>query len=317
MIVSRNLKLSHIVFYAWKPMLYFAALSIAVYVGHIVFDMHGLTLPFNAVATLSTALAIYLGFKNNNAYDRWWEARKVWGLLVNYSRAFGRQILTLALSGDDKSELIAWQRRVLYRHIAFVHALRVFLRRKNPYLGDDTEEPIEDHNTYNDLHNFLSQEEFELVTTKRNPPNYLNKLQGDDLRLAHERGWLSDFRFIQLDETLVEFNNHQGASERIKNTPLPRPYSFYSRLFVLVHGTLVPFAFVDELGWANIPLSLVINFVFFALDQVGEKIEDPFENRMFDTPLTSISITIEENLKELLGEAVLPHKPKPVQGVVL
>ena len=315
MIVSRNLRLSHIVYYAWKPMLYFVALSIAVYMGHIVFDMHTLTLPFNAVATLSTALAIYLGFKNNNAYDRWWEARKIWGLLVNYSRAFGRQVLTLPEAGDDRSELRAWQRRVLYRHIAFVHALRVFLRRKNPNNGDD-DEPMEDDNTYNDLHDFMSQEEFELVTTKRNPPNYINKLQGDDLRFALERGWLSDFRFIQLDDTLIEFNNHQGASERIKNTPLPRPYTFYSRLFVLVHGTLVPFAFIDDLGWANIPLSLVINFVFFALDQVGEKIEDPFENRMFDAPLTSLSITIEENLKELLEEATLPHKPKPVEGVV-
>jgi ion channel-forming bestrophin family protein len=318
MIVSRNLRFSHIVFYAWKPMLYFIALSLVVYLLHIEFDMHLLTVPFSAVATLSTALAIYLGFKNNNAYDRWWEARKIWGMLVNYSRAFARQILTLPEAESPRDELHAWQRRVLYRHIAFVHALRVFLRRKNPYNGNgDTDEPIEDENTYNDLHSFISQEEFELVTTKRNPPNYLNKLQGDDLRLAHERGWLSDFRFMQLDDTLVEFNNHQGASERIKNTPLPRPYSFYSRLFVLVHGTLVPFAFIEDLGWANIPLSLVINFVFFALDQVGEKIEDPFENRMFDTPLTAISITIEENVKELLGDPSLPHKPKPVQGVVL
>jgi putative membrane protein len=298
-------------------MLYFVALSVAVYLGHIVFDMHSLTLPFNAVATLSTALAIYLGFKNNNAYDRWWEARRIWGLLVNYSRAFGRQVITLAHSADAGAELRVWQRRVLYRHIAFVHALRVLLRRKNPFTGDDTEEPIEDANTYNDLHAFLSQEEFELVTTKRNPPNYINKLQGDDLQIAHQRGWLSDFRLLQIDQTLVEFNNQQGGSERIKNTPLPRPYSFYSRLFVLVHGTLVPFAFIDDLGWANIPLSLVINFVFFALDQVGEKFEDPFENRMFDIPLTTLSITIEENLKELLGEEVLPHKPRPIEGVVL
>jgi len=317
MIVSRNLKLSHIVYYTWRPMLYFAALSVAVYVLHIELDMTGLSLPFNAVAMLSTALAIYLGFKNNNAYDRWWEARKVWGLLVNYSRAFGRQVLTLAQAEGASDELRVWQRRVIYRHIAFVHALRVFLRRKNGYNDDGVEEPIESHNSYFDLRDFVTKDELELVTSKRNPPNYLNKLQGEDLRLAFERGWLSDFRFMQLDQTLVEFNNHQGRSERIKNTPLPRPYSFYSRVFVLVHGTLVPFAFIAELGWANIPLSLIINFVFFALDQVGEKIEDPFENRMFDTPLSSISVTIEENLKEMLGDTPLPTKPKPIEGVVL
>jgi putative membrane protein len=319
MIISRTLRFSHIIVYAWREMLYFTALSCAVYLLHEVFEMRAMTIPFNAVATLSTALGVYLGFKNNNAYDRWWEARQIWGLLVNYSRAFGRQVLTLALTDDPaaRDELRSWQKRVIYRHIAFVHALRVFLRRKFEYNDQNVSEPIEGHNSYDDLRSFLSEQELAEVIAKRNPPNFLNQLQGEELMRGYQRGFLSDFRYLRLEQSLVEFNNHQGRAERIKNTPLPRPYSFYSRVFVLIHGTLVPFAFIEELTWVNIPLSITINFVFFALDQIGEKIEDPFENRMFDVPLTAISVGIEENLKEMLREPELPVRPKPIHGVVL
>ncbi|WPP50204.1 bestrophin family protein [Catalinimonas niigatensis] len=317
MIISRNLKWKHIFHYTWKSMLYFFILSLGIYILHKEFDVYKLSIPFNAIATLSTALAIYLGFKNNHAYDRWWEARKIWGMLVNYSRAWGREVLTLTLSKDEVDlELRTWQERVIYRHIAFVHALRVFLRKKHDYNDNGVVELIEESNRYEDLKNFLSKEDYAQTLSKRNPPNYLLQLQGEDIKLAYKKGWLSDYRYVRLDETLTEFNNHQGMSERIKNTPLPRAYSFYSRLFVYLHGTLVPLAFVEDLGWFNIPLSLVINFIFLALDQIGERTEDPFENRMDDTPLTSISVTIEENLKEMFGEIELPQKPPAIEGVV-
>lgn len=299
-------------------MLYFLVLSLTVYILHVQFNFEKLSLPFNAVATLSTALAIYLGFKNNSAYDRWWEARKIWGLLVNYSRAWGREVLnlTIATTASSNAELKVWQKRVIYRHIAFVHALRVFLRIRKPY-NKLRSEILEEHNNYKDVQDFLSVEEFENFKTKNNPPNYLLQLQSEDLKLAFQKGWLSDFRFVRMDETLTEFNNHQGMSERIKNTPLPRPYSFFSRVFVFIHGTLLPFAFIEELGWWNIPLSLTINFVFLALDLIGERTEDPFENRMEDTPLTDISVTIETNLKEMMGMKKLPVKKKQIEGAVL
>lgn len=299
-------------------MLYFLLLSVLIYTLHVEFDMVWLSIPFNSVATLSAALAIYLGFKNNNAYDRWWEARKIWGLLVNYSRAWARQVLTLPVLSEemDTRELYTWQKKVIYRHIAFVHALRVFLRKKHDYNHNGVVELIEESNQFEDIRDFLPVDEFEAVKSKRNPPNYILLLQGQDLREAYKKGWISDYRFTQIESTLTEFNNHQGRSERIKNTPLPRPYSFFSRVFVYLHGTLVPLAFIEDLGWLNIPLSMIINFVFLALDQVGERTEDPFENRMEDTPLTNISVTIEENLKEMLGIKKLPQKPMPLKGIV-
>lgn len=318
MIIARNLKWRHIIYYTRLKLLYFVALSISVYVLHEIFDIRNLNIPFNAVATLSTALAIYLGFKNNYAYERWWEARKIWGLIVNYSRAWAREVLTMILPiGEKNKEFEHLQNRLLYRHIAFVNALRVFLRQKHDYNETNIKEIIEVKNGYGEIRKFLSQAEYDEAISKKNPPNHLIKLQGDDLKKAFENGWLSDFRFVQMSQTLTEFNNHQGMSERIKNTPLPRPYSFFSRVFVTIHGTLIPFAFIEELGWVNIPLSIVINFVFLALDYIGERTEDPFENRMDDTPLSSISLTVEENVKEMFGDIDLPVKPKSEMGVVM
>ncbi len=318
MIVSKTVDWRHVLFYTWRSLLYFLLLSVFVYVMHHEFEMETLSVPFNAVALLSTALAIFLGFKNNSAYDRWWEARKIWGLLVNYSRAWGREVITLSLeeNGEPSEELSSWQRRLVYRHIAFVHALRVFLRHPHAY-NDNGHEWISTDNSYEDIRQFLPPDEVEEVLQKKNPPNHLLTIQGRELREAYRRGWLSDYRFVRLDETLTEFNNHQGMSERIKNTPFPRPYSFFSRIFVYLHGTLVPFAFVEDLGVFNIPLAMLINFVFLSLDQIGERTEDPFENRPGDTPLTAISVTIETNLKEMLDEPELPQKPEPVAGVVL
>ncbi|GLB50171.1 bestrophin family protein [Neptunitalea lumnitzerae] len=320
MIVTKNLKWSHIFHYTWQRMAYFLILSIIVYILHVKFGFKRLSIPFNAVATLSTALAIYLGFKNNNAYDRWWEARKIWGLIVNYSRAWAREVITFILPSADNQieEVKDIQQRLLYRHIAFVHALRVFIRVKHAYNENATKEIIDEPNRYEDIKDFISAEEYKEFLTKKNPPNFLIKKQSEDLKLAFKKGYISDYRYVKLSDTLTQFNNHQGMSERIKNTPLPRPYSFFSRVFVFIHGTLLPFAFIEDLGVLNIPLSVLINFVFLALDFIGERTEDPFENRLEDTPLTSISVTIEENIKEMIGDYDnFPRKPKPKEGVII
>ncbi len=320
-IISHNLRFRHVLHATGPSMFYFSALSIGAYVFHFELKILEVIIPFNAIATLSAALAIYLGFKANQAYDRWWEGRKIWGLLVNYSRGFGREVLTFVdpqLDGDP-DEIHRWQIRVLKRHIAFVHALRVFLRKPNGFVRRE-EDLLQPANTYDDVADFLEPAEYEATIDKKNPPNYLLLLQGTSLSEAKRRGWLTDYQFVQMSKTLTEFNNHQGRAERIKNTPLPRPYSFYSRVFVYLHGTLVPLAFIEALTWFNIPLSLTINFVFLTLDLVGQYTEDPFENRIADVPLTSIALTIEENIKEMARIEVrtppLPKKPAPVEGVV-
>lgn len=318
MFVQRNLSLNVVLHYTWKSMLYYIVLSIVVYLLHDYFEIIHLHLPFNTITALSTALAIFLGFKNNNAYDRWWEARQIWGLLVNYSRAWTREVITMIIAPPEElTEARELQQRMVYRHIAFVHALRVFLRRKNSYNNTRQTELYEDANEYSDTESFLMPNEYKVFCHKKNPPNYLLELQGEDLRRAYDRGWISDFRFVKLEETLVEFNNIQGRCERIKNTPFPRQYSYFSRVFVFIHASLLPFVFVEELGWASIPISVVISFVFLCLDLVGERAEDPFENRIEDVPLTSLSLGIETVVKEQWGDKNFPAPKEYPKGIVL
>ncbi len=122
MLIQRNLKWSVILQYTWKSLLYYLILSVTVYLLHDHFTVFHLHLPFSTITAMSTALAIFLGFKNNNAYDRWWEARIVWGLLVNYSRAWTREIITMIISSyeEEAAEVRTLQHRLVYRHIAFV-----------------------------------------------------------------------------------------------------------------------------------------------------------------------------------------------------
>lgn len=307
-----------ILHYTWKSLLYYLLLAVAVYLAHDRYQADYLSMPFNTVTALSTALAIFLGFKSNSAYERWWEGRKIWGLLVNYSRAWTRQVITMVIPGEeaDAPAVKELQRRMVYRHIAFVHALRVFLRIRHAYNETAQEEMFKETNRYSDIQGFLPEEEFRAFHHKNNPPNFLLELQGEDLRQAFERGWVSDYRFVKLEDTLVEFNNIQGMGERIKNTPFPRQYSFFSRVFVFIHATLLPFAFVSELGLATIPVSVVISFVFLALDLVGERTEDPFENRLEDVPLTALSLTIETNVKEQWGDKDFPARQTTQEGIV-
>ncbi len=133
MLVKRNLKWSVIFYYTWKSMFYYIGLAVVVYLLHDFFKVYELHIPFTAISALSTALAIFLGFKTSNAYDRWWEARQIWGALVNYSRAWARQVITMVIPDDPAQAAAAkdLQYRLVYRHMAFVHALRVFLRKKN------------------------------------------------------------------------------------------------------------------------------------------------------------------------------------------
>ncbi|KAA5541298.1 bestrophin family protein [Adhaeribacter rhizoryzae] len=319
MLISRNLKWSVIFFYTWKSLSYYFTLAVTVFLLHDYFSVWKLHIPFTAISALSTALAIFLGFKTSNAYERWWEARQIWGNLVNYSRAWARQVITMIIPENttQTQSVKELQYRLIYRHIAFVHALRVYLRKKHYYNKQWQEEIYEEPNQYSDALAFLSPEEYKLFTNKQNPPNYLIELQGEDLRLGYDQGWLSDYRFAKLDETLVEFNNIQGKSERIKNTPFLRQYSFFSRVFVFIHASLLPFVFVEELRWASIPISVIISFVFLALDLIGERSEDPFENRFEDVPLTALSLTIETNLKEQWGDPQFPSKKHATNGIVL
>jgi putative membrane protein len=252
-----------------------------------------LAVPNTAVGPMATALAIFLAFHNNGSYDRWWEARKQWGQLVNSSRSFARQVRSFVDDAAVHGEL-------LHRQIAFAHALRLHLRRQADALHE--------------LAPFLPAGELEAVKRSSNPPLTVLQLQADRLKALRDRGALSDFRAVQLDQTLSDLANVQGACERIKNTPLPRQYEFYTRLFLFFFVAILPATMLDALGWRTPFFTVPTSFLFFALEGVASVNEDPFENRIQDTPMTALCRTIEINLRELAGEKDLPVPLQPVDG---
>jgi putative membrane protein len=287
------------------------ALSIAVYFLYHNQHLEKVSLPFSIAAILGSALAIFLAFRNNNAYNRWWEARTIWGSIINNSRIFARQIIANADSalsnGKVSAEQIAdYKKEMVYRQIAFAHALRLHLRGQKA---------VEEFGF------LLSKEEFENCIQKQNIPNYLLFLQGKRIKDGIKADILGAFDNISLEPTLAGFNNFQGACERIKNTPLLRQYHFFTKLFLFVFMAILPFSLIGDFNKMGvpalmIPLSILVSFVFGVMGKVGEVNEDPFENRITDIPMSSMCITIERDLKEMLGETDLPPKLMPENGFI-
>ena len=270
----------------------------------VVLHRHGeswIDVPLALPTMLGTALSILLGFRTASSYDRWWEARKIWGAIVNDSRTFARQVLTL-LSGRDGERPVALQRELVYRQIAWNYALARSLR------GED---PLADAEPY------LSGEEIAALRTQQNVPNALLQTQGTRLRDAHRRGLLDRFFFMTVEETLRRLTDHMGMCERINSTVFPGHYSFIVSRTLLVFGFLLPSGLVPYLGWFTIPVALIIELLFSMIEAAGTVLQSPFENRVTDTPMTALSRTIEINLRQQLGETELPEKLQPVDGVLM
>lgn len=269
------------------------------------------SLPFAPVGALGSALAIFVAFRNNTTYGRWWEARQIWGGIVNASRVFSRLVITFSDSHAHQENYNAerskaFKDQMVLRAIAWVHALRIHLRNGNQW---------------QELQAFLSPEEFQAVMAAQNKPNYLQLLQGNALYKAMANGTLGGFDSFQIEGQLLALANHQGAAERIKNTPLPKQYDFFTRLFVMLFALLLPFGLFSMFGSFNglhastvFALSVLISAVFVIMERTGAANEDPFEDRITDVPLTALCNTIERDLKEMLGRTDLPPKTVATNG---
>lgn len=303
MIVRKHLNWKIILQSTWRPMAIVTTVATAVTMGYVTFGFKELSISGMLIGVMGTALAILLGFRNNSAYDRWWEARRLWGGLVNDSRSLARQILSFATLKhaklDDDRSLRDFHREMIHRQIAFAHALRLHLRRQSQW---------------NELAPFLSPEEFERTTRAQHIPLRLLQTQADRLTDALELGYIEDFRHMQLDSRLSSLCDLLGGCERIKNTPFPRQYDYFTHLFVWIFCLILPFSMVKDFGYLTILASTVICFIFYVLDRVGRNNEDPFENKIQDTPMSALCRTIEINLMELLGESELPKPLEAVNG---
>lgn len=265
---------------------------------------------------LGSALAIFLGFRNSAAYARWGEAAQLWAGLVNQSSVFARLVVTFSDSHShtpsyDVNRVKLFQREMVLRHVAWVHALRLQLR--------DQWTPSE----WGVLQAFLSEAEFHQITGKKiNVPTSLLLLQGTRIYDGMRDGTLQGFDSFQLENCLAQFSNGQAQCERIKAIPIPRQYTYFTRMVVWVFIVVLPFSAVTTFdgtsrAWVTIPVTILLSFVFGIIERTGAVNEEPFQNRITDVPLTAMCRDVERNLREIIGDdpqEAIPPKLLPVHG---
>jgi putative membrane protein len=292
--------------YVARPMLLLLVFDMIVAAAYVFGGWTFIAMPHIPLTIFGSVIGVIVGFRNNSSYQRWWEARTLWGAIVNNSRTLARQALTFIADdgrGDASAgvEIATVRRRIVLLQIAYVHALRCHLRGQP---------------AWDDLAGLLPDEDLESLRQHRNVPLILQQRIAEMLKQCFDRGWIDTIQWGALEGTLTALANAQGGAERIKNTPMPRQYDFFPQLFVNVYCLLLPFGLVANLKLLTPIGSTLVGFIFLALDETGRDLENPFENNEHDVPLTAISRTIEINLKQLLGDSPIPEPEKPNKGVL-
>lgn len=294
-----------------------------------------LSITWVPVALMGTAVSFIVGFKNNASYSRLWEARQIYGGIINWSRAFGVMVRDFSPPNLD-SEV----RTVFYRHFAWLTALRYQLREPRLWENMENPENIEYRQLYqtpererkleDELIKYLSQKEFDHVLGKKNRATQLMALQSAHLNKLAKSGNFTEFEASQLQAVITAFYDHQGRAERIKNFPYPRNFSTIATILLDIFILLVPYGLLNDfekLGngtvlegltiWLNIPFSLLLTWAFRSLDLVGESSVNPFEGSANDVPISNISRTIEIDLREMLNEKDLPQAVVAVNNILM
>ena len=339
MYIHRNIKWSIVLKFGWKFVLFFIIWnSIVVYAfHHLSHHDIDMSIPFLPLSTIGIAVSFYIGFKNNSSYDRFWEARKIWGGIVNYSRTWGNHVMSFIseeIEGRKSTnrDLSSLQKELIYRHIAWMNALRLQLRMPTSFSlkrKGTAKKFYHDHPDEQDwidsVGAFLDNEEYDVLAQNQNTATQIVRKQGERLKdLAEKEELINEFRYMEMMRVQEEFYNLQGKCERINNTPFPRQYAFFSKIFVWIFCLLLPFGLVGEFAemghsimFLSIPFGVLISWIFLTMEVVGDNSEDPFENFINDVPMTALCRTIEIDLREMLGETELPPKVKPIDGILM
>ncbi len=298
MLITNKIYVSRILTGTWLSSIYIASTCIITYLLNEYLLKEIFELPAIVPTILGTALAFFIGFNNNQAYDRWWEGRKIWGSLVNESRTWARQIMeyTSTTKEVDDDDLRKLKKKSIYRHIAFLYALKENLR------GDDNK----DYNKY------LSQDELKSIEEKSNKQNAILDFQTKDVQQYYSKGIIDGFKFMELNKSIVGFCNEMGKAERIKNTVFPTTYSYYTNIFIWFFIISITLETANGVGAWSIVIGMFLGYVFMTTHLIGRSLLNPFNNIIAGNPLDQITRTIEINLLETLGEKDIP---KPIEAV--
>lgn len=295
MILDRTIPLRYILGKVWKDLLVVMFLGLTVHFGTQHFRNYFPEMPLSIPAFLGTAISVLLSFKMNQSYDRWWEARKVWGSIVNDSRTLLLQCLGYVPGVPGLA------RKMAYRQIAWCYALGRSLRGQAPL---------------EKLEALLPEEELLRAARQANKP--LAILQGhvDDLAQLRASGGIDSITHTALDNTLLRLTDAMGKAERINGTVFPATYRLFLHFVIYIFVVTLSISLKDVAVIYELPLLMVISAGFLLIEKSAYHLQDPFRNRPSDTPVTAIARTIEINLRQLLGEEEVP-KPEAPQSFYL
>lgn len=258
---------------------------------HEALNLHHVTIPLTIPTIVGTIISLLLAFRSNQAYDRWWEARIIWGAIVNDSRTLVRQIISFT-NDPDYDVVNQFITRFAKRQMFWCHSLGQMLR------GRDARELAS---------RFLHKEELKLIHQYRHVPNALLLLHGKDLRYGLEQKWINSYQQVEIDQTISRLCDAMGKCERIKNTVFPTTYSLYINFALYLFIVLLPFGLTEFMGIILIPVVILISGSFLLIEKMAIHLQDPFEGKPTDTPMTTIAQNIERDLREMTEEAANEH----------
>jgi putative membrane protein len=299
----------------WPSLLYFLALSLLAEFVYEYTPVAHTALTQLPLGVLVTAMSIFLGFQINQCYERWWEARRLWGQLLNLSRSFGRQVTTLLTARRigalvDQGQAAALHRELIYRQIAYANALRISLRSGGKLSEED----------WRFLSEWLDKDDIAHLRQARSAPTQLIQRQAERLAALVGKEWAEQQILLQIDDSLNQFYDIQGGCERIKRTAFPDRFRFHTHKFVWLVAALIPFSLIQtdqRFDVIAIITETLLAFVFVTIERLGSELRDPFENRVNDTPMSALCRTIEIDLLQQLGQREIPPPLEPVKGVLM
>ncbi|CAG4997383.1 hypothetical protein DYBT9275_01763 [Dyadobacter sp. CECT 9275] len=291
MLLKKNIPIRYVFGKIKYEILFVTIYGFAIEIIYQNFHITNISIPMTVPTVLGTIISLLLAFRSNQAYDRWWEARIIWGSIVNDSRTLARQILSLIDDPYEPGRIDAFKHRFIRRQIAWCYALGKGLRQEDPG-------PL--------IQKFVSDEEFNFVRDFDTKHLALLQLHSRDLNNALKQGWVNPYQQVEIDGTLTRLCDAMGKCERIKNTVFPSTYSLYIHLALHFFILLLPFGLVQLFGFLMVPVLIVITSCFFLIEKMAIHLQDPFENKPTDTPMISISRNIERDLKQMMKEKHVP-----------
>lgn len=290
MVINKRIGLGILLQESAGVVLLLGAWDCLVVVLYQLFHQEWMELPTLPISLIGSALALFMGVRNNTAYARWWEGRTLWGAVVNNSRSFGRQIETIL---GDRPDLVRGM-------AAYPHALR-------QALGEVSAE--------SDIKRLLPAEMAERIKGWNNQPNGILLALGMGVNEECVRKGIDGALHGQIDRILSDLANAQGGLERIQKTPLPIQYSMVPRALANLFCIVLPISTVQTLGWVTPLGSSLVGLLFIVLDKTGADLQEPFVDSPHALPMAAMARTIETDLLQSIGE-VPPPPIKPVRGIL-